>query len=78
MIHLQGLTIENGKLRYEATYCIYSIVYTIQYTLIRKRPSMGFSSFVDRIRIRIQQKGKEHINKTVNSGLFVLLESSIE
>ena len=32
------------------------------------------------IRIRIQQKVKEHIhvNKTVNSGLFVLLDSSIE
>ena len=28
--------------------------------------------------IRIQQKGKEHVNKTVNSGLFVLLDSSIE
>ena len=28
--------------------------------------------------IRIQQKVKEHINKTVNSGLFVLLDSSIE
>ena len=26
----------------------------------------------------IQQKGKEHVNKTVNSGLFVLLDSSIE
>ena len=25
--------------------------------------------------IRIQQKVKEHINKTVNSGLFVLLDS---
>ena len=31
-----------------------------------------------RIRIRIQQKVKEHINKIVNSGLFVLLDSSIE
>ena len=29
-------------------------------------------------RIRIQQKVKEHINKSVNSGLFVLLDSSIE
>ena len=28
--------------------------------------------------IRIQQKVKEHINKTLNSGLFVLLDSSIE
>ena len=28
--------------------------------------------------IRIQQKVKEHINKTVNSGLIVLLDSSIE
>ena len=28
--------------------------------------------------IRIQQKVKEHINKTVNSGLFVLLDSCIE
>ena len=28
--------------------------------------------------IRIQQKVKEHINKTVNSGLFLLLDSSIE
>ena len=28
--------------------------------------------------IWIQQKVKEHINKTVNSGLFVLLDSSIE
>ena len=26
----------------------------------------------------IQQKVKEYINKTVNSGLFVLLDSSIE
>ena len=26
----------------------------------------------------IQQKVKEHVNKTVNSGLFVLLDSSIE
>ena len=31
-----------------------------------------------KFRIRIQQKVKEHINKTVNSGLFVLLDSSIE
>ena len=30
------------------------------------------------IRIQIRQKVKEHINKTVNSGLFVLLDSSIE
>ena len=29
-------------------------------------------------RIWIQQKVKEHVNKTVNSGLFVLLDSSIE
>ena len=29
-------------------------------------------------RIRIQQEVKEHINKTVNSGLFVLSDSSIE
>ena len=28
--------------------------------------------------IQIQQKVKEQINKTVNSGLFVLLDSSIE
>ena len=28
--------------------------------------------------IWIQQKVKEHINKTVNSGLFVLLDSSTE
>ena len=28
--------------------------------------------------IRIQQKEKELMNKTVNSGLFVLLDSSIE
>ena len=28
--------------------------------------------------IQIRQKVKEHINKTVNSGLFVLLDSSIE
>ena len=31
-----------------------------------------------KFRIRIQQKVKEHINKSVNSGLFVLLDSSIE
>ena len=31
-----------------------------------------------KFRIRIQQKVKEHINKTVNFGLFVLLDSSIE
>ena len=31
-----------------------------------------------KFRIRIQQKVKEHINKTVNSGLFELLDSSIE
>ena len=31
-----------------------------------------------KFRIWIQQKVKEHINKTVNSGLFVLLDSSIE
>ena len=31
-----------------------------------------------KFRIRIQQKVKEHKNKTVNSGLFVLLDSSIE
>ena len=31
-----------------------------------------------KFRIRIQQKVKEHINRTVNSGLFVLLDSSIE
>ena len=31
-----------------------------------------------KIRIRIQQKVKEHINKTVNYRLFVLLDSSIE
>ena len=30
------------------------------------------------IRIRIRQKVKEHRNKTVNSGLYVLLDSSIE
>ena len=30
------------------------------------------------LKFRIQQKVKEHINKTVNSGLFVLLDSSIE
>ena len=29
-------------------------------------------------RIRIQQKVKKHIIKTVNSGLFVLLDSSVE
>ena len=29
-----------------------------------------------KFRIRIQQKVKERINKTVNSGLFVLLDSS--
>ena len=31
-----------------------------------------------KFRIRIQQKVKEHINKTVNSGLIVLLDRSIE
>ena len=31
-----------------------------------------------KFRIRIQQKVKEHIYKTVYSGLFVLLDSSIE
>ena len=31
-----------------------------------------------KFRIRIQQKVKEQMNKTVNSGLFVLLDSSIE
>ena len=31
-----------------------------------------------KFQIRIQQKVKEHINKTVNSGLFVQLDSSIE
>ena len=38
-----------------------------------------FDSVVDpELKIRTQQKVKEHINKTVNSGLFVLLDSSIE
>ena len=37
------------------------------------------ASVVDpELKFRIQQKVKEHINKTVNSGLFVLLDSSIE
>ena len=31
-----------------------------------------------KFRVRIQQKVKKHINKTVNSGLFVLLDSCIE
>ena len=31
-----------------------------------------------KFRIQIQQKVKEHINKTVNSGLIVLLDRSIE
>ena len=30
------------------------------------------------LKFRIQQKVKEHINNTVNSGLFVLLDGSIE
>ena len=30
------------------------------------------------LKIQIQQKVKEQINKTVNSGLFVLLDGSIE
>ena len=30
-----------------------------------------------KFRIRIQQKVKEHINKTVNSGLFVLLDRTV-
>ena len=30
-----------------------------------------------KFRIRIQQKVKEQINKTVNSGLFVLLDSRV-
>ena len=31
-----------------------------------------------KFQIRIQQKVKEHTIKTVNSGLFVLLDNSIE
>ena len=31
-----------------------------------------------KFQIRIHQKVKEHKNKTMNSGLFVLLDSSIE
>ena len=34
--------------------------------------------FYSEMWIRIQLKVKEHINKSVNSGLFVLLDSSIE
>ena len=38
----------------------------------------NFTNLKSVLWIRIRQKVKEHINKTVNSGLFVLLDSSIE
>ena len=41
-------------------------------------PGSGIRVPDPELEFRIQQKVKEHINKTVNSGLFVLLDSSIE
>ena len=46
--------------------------------MISGKMLLKFKVTVPVLWIRIQQKVKEHINKTVNSGLFVLLGSSIE
>ena len=43
-----------------------------------KVPKSGIKVPDPELKFRIQQNVKEHINKTVNSGLLVLLDSSIE
>ena len=45
---------------------------------IRIRMDPELSDPDPELKFWIQQKVQEHINKTVNSGLFVLLDSSIE
>ena len=57
-------------------WCLFVNLKAVLWIRIRMDPELCLD--LEELKFRIQQKVKEHINKTVNSGLFVLLDSIIE